>query len=107
MKSFVLTGMIVLSFLSSSLFANTSDYPGAKSKKQTAAHIININKAAVNELNHAYKGIGKRRAKAIVAYRNKYGPFQSVSELAKIRQVGKAFVKRNLSGLEKVFTVKQ
>ncbi len=66
---------------------------------------INLNKADVRALTKSFKGIGKKRAEAIVSYREKYGGFKSVAELASIRGLGKSFVRRNLSQLQEVFTV--
>lgn len=48
---------------------------------------ININTASVDELN-AVKGIGPSKAKAIVEYRDKNGPFKSVDDLKAIKGFG-------------------
>lgn len=104
MKSIIISFAIFLALFTSSVFAATKVSPPSNLKKQSV-HIINLNKADVAELKNAYKGISMRRAKAIVTYRGKHGPFRNVAELAKVKQIGKAYIKRNLSGLEKVFTV--
>ena len=41
---------------------------------------VNLNTASVGELD-AIKGIGPGKAKAIVQYRDKHGPFKSVDDL--------------------------
>lgn len=51
-----------------------------KSKK------LNINTAGENELM-SVKGIGKSRARAIISYREKNGPFKTVDELAKVKGI--------------------
>lgn len=48
---------------------------------------VNINTATVDELN-AVKGIGPSKAKAIVDYRDKNGPFKSVDDLKEIKGFG-------------------
>jgi competence protein ComEA len=48
---------------------------------------VNINSASVEELD-AVKGIGPGKAKAIVAYRGKNGPFKSVDELKGVKGFG-------------------
>ncbi|MBI4682265.1 MAG: helix-hairpin-helix domain-containing protein [Nitrospirae bacterium] len=48
---------------------------------------IDINKATVNELAKL-PGIGKKKAEAIVAYRNEKGKFNSVDDLKKIDGIG-------------------
>ena len=46
---------------------------------------VNINSADEAELM-SVKGIGKAKAKAIVEYRQKNGPFKSVDDLTKIKE---------------------
>ena len=48
---------------------------------------VNINTASAAQLV-AVKGIGKTRAAAIVAYRQKNGRFKSVNDLAKVHRIG-------------------
>lgn len=70
-----------------------------------AAQKINLNSADVATLTHAFKGIGKKRAEAIVHYREEQGQFKSVEDLAYVRGLGALFVKRNLALLETIFIV--
>jgi len=90
---------VFLSFFVSSIYAES-----VVSSHQIAIK-INLNKADEKVLIHSYKGIGKKRAEAIIKYRVKYGNFKSVAELAEVRGIGKLFVKRNLKDLENIFTV--
>lgn len=48
---------------------------------------VNLNSATVAELD-AVKGIGPGKAKAIVEYRDKNGPFKSVDDLANVKGFG-------------------
>ena len=59
-----------------------------------AGQTININ-TADKELLMSIKGIGEKRAEAIIAYREKNGPFKSVDQLAEIKGVGKFFIDSN------------
>ncbi|HEX6733399.1 MAG TPA: helix-hairpin-helix domain-containing protein [Azonexus sp.] len=52
-----------------------------------AVAAVNLNTATVDELN-AVKGIGPSKAKAIVDYRDKNGPFKSVDDLKEIKGFG-------------------
>ena len=49
--------------------------------------LININTASVEELVEL-KGIGDAKAKAIVEYREKSGPFKSVDDLQNVKGIG-------------------
>ncbi len=51
------------------------------------AEMININKADVVTLSQL-KGIGKVKAKAIVAYREENGRFKSIQELTAVKGIG-------------------
>ncbi len=43
------------------------------------------------------KGIGERRAEAIINYRNEHGPYKSIDQLAEIKGIGQALVDANRS----------
>ena len=49
---------------------------------------VDINTADASELASGIKGVGEKRAMAIVEYRESHGPFQSVDELMKVKGVG-------------------
>ncbi len=67
---------------------------------------ININQANAATLTHSFKGIGQKRAEAIVHEREAHGEFKSVEELSRVRGLGKRFVTKNLAKLDLIFTVK-
>ncbi|OIQ78787.1 ComE operon protein 1 [mine drainage metagenome] len=52
---------------------------------------VNINTATQSELE-AVSGIGPSKAKAIIDYRTKSGPFKSVDDLDKVKGFGKKSV---------------
>jgi comEA protein len=54
---------------------------------------VNINQADLSELS-TLKGIGPKKAEAIIAYRTSHGPFTSVSGLAKVKGIGLKSVAR-------------
>ena len=83
-------------------YAADSPHVSEPVKKSTR---INLNKANEQMLRSSFKGIGKRRAAAIVAYRSEHGEFTSVAELAKVKSMGKPFVSKHLSELEQIFFV--
>lgn len=61
---------------------------------------VNINTADATTLSRELKGIGMKRAQAIVDYRKKNGPFKSVDELALIKGVGPAVIEKNRAGMQ-------
>jgi len=75
MKKFLLVLMIVVAFsLSASVWA-----------------AVDLNKATQAELE-GVKGIGPAKAKAIIDYRTKNGPFKTVDDLDKVSGFGKKTV---------------
>ena len=50
--------------------------------------VININTATLEELQ-TIKGIGKKKAEAILQYRKEHGPFRTKEELLQVKGIGK------------------
>ena len=91
-----LSTLIMISSLaigSQALFAaDTNVSPNAISNAETkmvaSKQKVNINMATAAELD-AIKGIGPKRAQAIIAYRNEHGSFKSADELGQVKGIGK------------------
>ena len=60
---------------------------------------VDINTASTDELAAAIKGIGPKKAAAIVSYREIHGPFKSVDELKNVPGIGDKLVDSNLDNL--------
>jgi competence protein ComEA len=56
---------------------------------------VNINSADAATLARELKGVGLKRAQAIVDYRTRNGPFKSADELALVKGVGKRAIDSN------------
>lgn len=70
----------------------------AKTKKQALKYSsVNINSATEKEIVLSLKGIGKKKAKAIINYRKKNGQFKTVEDLIKVKGIGKKLIKKNQS----------
>lgn len=65
----------------------------------SAAGPVDINTATADELAAAIKGIGPKKAAAIVAYREQYGAFKSVDELKKVPGIGDKILQDNSANL--------
>ena len=60
---------------------------------------VNVNTAGPSELSSSIKGVGPKKAEAIVDYRKEHGPFHSVAELAKVKGIGPATIEKNRDNL--------
>ena len=56
---------------------------------------IDINVATAEELAATMTGVGLKKGRAIVAYRDENGPFASIDDLIKVRGIGPATVDAN------------
>ena len=59
---------------------------------------VNINRASEGELV-SLNGIGSSKAQAIILYRDMFGNFKTVDELAKVKGIGAKTVEKNRSRL--------
>lgn len=64
-----------------------------------AALALDINTATAEELQ-TLKGIGPKRAEAIVSYREANGPFKSAADLTAVPGIGQSIVEDNREALE-------
>lgn len=62
--------------------------PASQKKEVGKEGKVNINTATVEELK-TLKGIGEKKAEAIIEYRKKNGSFKNKEELMKVRGIGK------------------
>src|SRR5688572_955980 len=64
------------------------------------AEPINVNTADATALAKALNGIGPAKAKAIVSYREKNGPFKSVEQLAMVEGITQKLIDRNRADIK-------
>lgn len=64
------------------------------------AEPVNVNTADASALAKALNGIGPAKAKAIVAYRDKNGPFKSVDQLALVEGITQKLIERNRADIK-------
>jgi competence protein ComEA len=60
-----------------------------------AAEPVNINTASATAIADSLNGVGEAKAKAIVEYREKNGPFKSADELANVKGIGLKTIEKN------------
>ena len=56
---------------------------------------VNVNTADAETIAKELNGVGLAKAKAIVEYREKYGPFTNADELSLVKGIGERTVDRN------------
>lgn len=56
---------------------------------------VNINKAGAEEIASSLKGIGLKKAKEVVVFREKHGLFKSVEQLRDIKGFGAKTLEKN------------
>lgn len=61
---------------------------------------VDVNTADAKTIAKELKGIGLSRAQAIVAYRDKNGPFKSADDLARVKGVGMRVVEQNRANIK-------
>ena len=60
---------------------------------------VNINTADAETISAELKGVGLTKAKAIVEYREKHGPFRSADDLSLVKGIGERTVEINRSDI--------
>ena len=56
---------------------------------------VNVNSADAETISAELKGVGLSKAKAIVEYRKKHGPFRSADDLSLVKGIGERTVELN------------
>lgn len=83
---------------------NPPPIPSAK-QPVVAINKIDLNHADLSILTGSYKGIGKKRAEAIIAYRESHHGFKSIEELAEVKGFGQKFIAANREKLNEIFVI--
>ncbi len=60
---------------------------------------VDINNADATMLAQVMKGVGKKKANAIIAYREQHGGFISIEELTNVKGIGAKTLQRNIDNL--------
>lgn len=64
------------------------------------AEPVNINTADATALAKALTGVGPAKAKAIVSYREKNGPFKTVDQLAMVEGITQKLIDKNRADIK-------
>ena len=97
----VLAALILMLAVGLAILAGSPSALAQEQKSAATAAIepvsgrVNINSADAQTLASGLKGIGESRAMEIVRYREAYGPFASIDELAEVKGIGKSTLDSN------------
>ena len=56
---------------------------------------VNVNTADAETISESLQGVGLNKARAIVEYRQKHGPFKSADDLSLVKGIGERTVELN------------
>lgn len=98
--------VLLSSFFAASHPVYAASIPEKPPKVQSESTHVDINHATLADLTGSFKGIGKKRAEAMIAYRESHHGFKSIEELADVKGFGPNFVKKNRAQLTQLFIIK-
>lgn len=61
---------------------------------------VNVNTADAETISAELKGVGLSKARAIVEYRKKHGPFRTADDLSLVKGIGERTVEINRSDIQ-------
>lgn len=67
---------------------------------EASAAPVNINKANAEEIADSLSGVGIKKAREIVAFREKHGPFKSAEQLEDVKGIGAKMVEKNRANIK-------
>ena len=95
--SFLLSALGLLICMSLPISAQPLKVDGVEPsvESSTTQKAVSINTASAEELALALKGVGVKKAQAIVEWRQEYGDFQHVEELQEVKGIGQSTFEKN------------
>lgn len=92
--SFLSIVCLVFGFSLSCFAAETVSSPTSPAASQKIQAVVNINTADAQTLTQL-KGVGLKKAEAIVAWRKTNGQFKTVEQLTDVKGIGESILKAN------------
>lgn len=77
-----------------------SAFASDKGTAVASIQTVNINTATAEQLASGLKGVGMKKAQAIVEYRKKVGKFVKVEQLAEVKGIGAATIEKNRAAIK-------
>ncbi len=92
--------LILGALLAFSLALGLSPTFAAEPESPPVATTVNINEADAQTLAAVLVGVGASRADEIVRYREQFGPFTTVEQLAEVKGIGMSTLEKNRSAIK-------
>jgi competence protein ComEA len=93
---------LTCAFITSIILFNTnfvSASPTVENEAIEVQRIVHLNKSTIDDLV-TLKGIGHKKAKAILSYREQIGSFKSIDDLTKVKGIGEKVLIDNAGRLK-------
>jgi len=85
----IITSLLaILAFSQPTVAAGKSVEPTSSKMKAQKTQTLHLNSADAKEIAKKLKGIGMKKAVAIVEYRKAHGGFKTIEELASVKGIG-------------------
>ncbi|WP_028116286.1 ComEA family DNA-binding protein [Ferrimonas senticii] len=99
---FIIACLLAIAVPSLAATANVATTASTKKIEQTAKALakINVNTASASQLAAGLKGIGEKKAQAIIDYRQKHGKFTNINGLTKVKGIGASLIASNYHLIE-------
>ena len=72
-----------------------ADAKSAKTKSVVVVESVNVNQAGAEKISSTLKGVGLKKAQAIVDWRKAHGKFTKVSQLLEVKGIGEKTLAAN------------
>lgn len=101
MKVLSLKALACALFITTLLFNinNVSASPKVDNEVVEVQQIVHLNESTIDELV-TLKGVGQKKAKAILSYREEVGSFKTIDDLIKVKGIGEKILLDNAGRLK-------
>ncbi|MDE1513562.1 MULTISPECIES: ComEA family DNA-binding protein [Vibrio] len=94
-KTRMMTALLVLCLPAAPMLTCAQEATSVAPIEEGIVITVNINTASAEELATLLKGVGIKKAQAIVDYRQTNGPFASADDLTQVTGIGESIVRQN------------
>lgn len=91
----LLCALLVMPVLGYSSLSTAASKPAISAKSPAPATVVNINHADAETIAEVLKGVGLKKAQAIVSWRQKNGKFTSTDQLLGVKGIGEKTLTAN------------